>query len=339
MGEFMGSRSESLLGKNLIDMTGQRFGRWTVLHQAPSRPYGDGVHATTMWHCRCDCGNEADVAAASLRNGDSQSCGCLKIERLSKSQDLIGQRFGRWLVIDTAEAIIIGKKQKRKQKMWLCECDCGTIKAVSERSLISGKTISCGCYRKEQHRANAVHEDLTGLQFGAWTALECLGRRYYNHGSALMYRCRCECGNEGIVSASSLKLGDSQSCGCRREIKSYSEQHMCDILNDMGIRYQRNFWFDGLVGIKGKPLSYDFALFDELDSIMCLIECQGQQHEKPVAFFGGEQQFEIQQEHDKRKRQFAEHKGIPLIEISWRKHSRDSIEREFRSQFSALFSF
>lgn len=333
----MSSRSESLRGKNLVDMTGERIGRWTVLYQAPSRPYGDGTHATTMWHCRCDCGTEADVAAASLRNGDSQSCGCLKIEKLSKRYDLIGQRFGRWLVVGEAEPIIIGKKQKRKQKMWLCQCDCGTVKPVSERSLLGGKTVSCGCYRKEQHKAAASHEDLVGQQFGAWTVLKCLGRKHYNHGSALMYLCRCECGNEGVVNAGSLKLGDSQSCGCRREIKSYAEHHMCAILDEMGLSYQRNYWYNSLVGLKGKPLSYDFAILDDHGTVMCLVECQGQQHEKPIAFFGGQAQFEIQQEHDARKRDFADQCGIPLIEISWRNRSRDAIWAEFQNQFSMLF--
>lgn len=50
----------------LIDMTGQRFGRWTVLEHAGG----------TRWLCRCDCGTEKPVSGDTLRSGRSKSCGC-----------------------------------------------------------------------------------------------------------------------------------------------------------------------------------------------------------------------------------------------------------------------
>lgn len=73
----------------LIDLTGQRFGRLTVLGRAPShvtytlQPYGGATYeCKTMWHVRCDCGTEKDVEAQSLRRGYSRSCGCLRRERI-----------------------------------------------------------------------------------------------------------------------------------------------------------------------------------------------------------------------------------------------------------------
>lgn len=56
--------------RKLIDLTGQRFGRWTVV----SRTAGSG---TAHWHCRCDCGGEKTVEGPSLRRGLSTSCGCV----------------------------------------------------------------------------------------------------------------------------------------------------------------------------------------------------------------------------------------------------------------------
>lgn len=58
------------------DLTGQRFGRWTVLYQAESRRDSRG-YPLVMWHCLCDCGVEKDVLGETLRNGRSKSCGCL----------------------------------------------------------------------------------------------------------------------------------------------------------------------------------------------------------------------------------------------------------------------
>lgn len=61
----------------LEDLTGQRFGRWAVIERAPNKG------KVTMWHCKCDCGNEKDVCAAKLKNGESRSCGCLQKEIVS----------------------------------------------------------------------------------------------------------------------------------------------------------------------------------------------------------------------------------------------------------------
>lgn len=58
----------------LVDLTGQRFGRLTVLSRAPN----DGRR--TRWNCRCDCGTEKSVGTEALRCGDTSSCGCLQIE-------------------------------------------------------------------------------------------------------------------------------------------------------------------------------------------------------------------------------------------------------------------
>jgi hypothetical protein len=55
-----------------IDLTGQRFGRWTVLGKGPSPPSWASAH----WLCRCSCGAERVVASRHLRSGKSASCGC-----------------------------------------------------------------------------------------------------------------------------------------------------------------------------------------------------------------------------------------------------------------------
>ena len=59
--------------------------------------------------------------------------------------------------------------------------------------------------------------------------------------------------------------------------------------------------FDGLYGVNGGLLSYDFYL----PKYNLLIEAQGRQHEKPIDYFGGEKSFIIQKEHDKRKYEYA----------------------------------
>lgn len=62
--------------------TGQRYGRLTVLEELPSIVYPGRVSRVAVWLVRCDCGTQKPVRAASLRLGDSRSCGCIKSEML-----------------------------------------------------------------------------------------------------------------------------------------------------------------------------------------------------------------------------------------------------------------
>ena len=62
-----------------IDITGQRFGRLTVLSRSANDSKG-----RTYWLCECDCGVEKSFKTKYLRNGDTKSCGCLVIDTITK---------------------------------------------------------------------------------------------------------------------------------------------------------------------------------------------------------------------------------------------------------------
>lgn len=63
------------MGK-LIDITGKKFGRLTVIKRVGSNKQGQST-----WLCKCDCGNEKVVVGAALRRGYVKSCGCLVMEK------------------------------------------------------------------------------------------------------------------------------------------------------------------------------------------------------------------------------------------------------------------
>lgn len=90
------------MGK-LIDLTGQRFGRLTVIERANNyiSPKGE---PKARWICLCDCGNVAEVNGNDLRKGHTKSCGCLNIE--SAISNLAGV------------SITHGKSYTRLYKIW-----------------------------------------------------------------------------------------------------------------------------------------------------------------------------------------------------------------------------
>lgn len=83
----------------LIDLTGQRFGRLTVVSRAENTKNGH-----PRWLCRCDCGSSSIVVGKDLRSGHTESCGCLQKERTSKSN----QKLKNY-----------GEAETRLYKIWL----------------------------------------------------------------------------------------------------------------------------------------------------------------------------------------------------------------------------
>jgi len=110
--------------------------------------------------------------------------------------------------------------------------------------------------------------------------------------------------------------------------ESNGEKIIRQYLSEKNMDYDIQKSFDGLVGVKERKLTFDFAVY--LNNRCILIEYQGIQHYEPVDFDGkGEenalQQFMIQQEHDKRKKGYAKKNHYPLIEIKYTLATYDEI--------------
>lgn len=111
---------------------------------------------------------------------------------------MIGQEYGHFKVLEYAGT------NKHNKAQWLCRCDCGNEVVVTQQNLINGNSTKC----KKCSYVNLRHprKDLSGQKFGKLTVLEYAGDR--------TYKCLCDCGNETIVRQTSLKSGNTRSCGC-----------------------------------------------------------------------------------------------------------------------------
>ena len=89
-----------------IDLTGQQFGRWSVIRKAPDSITPKGTRYTRWW-CRCSCGNPKliSVATSALRSGKSKSCGCL-------NNELRSARLKRFNSYEFQEGFVIGLTSK-----------------------------------------------------------------------------------------------------------------------------------------------------------------------------------------------------------------------------------
>ena len=145
------------------------------------------------------------------------------------------------------------------------------------------------------------------------------------------YKCRCQlCGKEYVFRSDDFVVNPPTDYGPRAYDGYWSDAH-CDchpvssfqwtvvkFLEENDFRYYAEVGFPGLFGVNGGALRFDFVILDAFNMVKCLIECQGEQHYKPVEEFGGESKFRIQQANDELKREFVEKHNIPFIELSYK---------------------
>lgn len=101
---------------------------------------------------------------------------------MSNFKDLTGMKFKKLKVLKR-----IGT-DKRRNVIWLCECECGNLKEYTTALLYNKNVISCGCLRKENAKklGKSIYSDRTihGKRYtrlyNIWCAMK--QRCYYKNG-------------------------------------------------------------------------------------------------------------------------------------------------------------
>ena len=75
----------------IIDITGQTFGKLTVLGYA-----GRGLRRSSLWNVRCDCGTEKATTSLNLRHGKSRSCGGCNFKHGATRHGLVTREYRIW---------------------------------------------------------------------------------------------------------------------------------------------------------------------------------------------------------------------------------------------------
>lgn len=125
------------------DLSNKTYGDWTVLTFV-----GTNKNRQAIWHCKCTCGEEQDVLATYLKTGKSRHCKQCGNKNKQNSfyknlyykENLLNQKFGKLTVIEETS-----QRNKNKEILWRCLCDCGGEKNVSTSDLKRGYVTSCGC--------------------------------------------------------------------------------------------------------------------------------------------------------------------------------------------------
>ena len=218
--------------KKRLNLVGQRYGRLMVLSFAEARCRGSETRPRSYWLCLCDCGRQKVICSADLRDGATQSCGCRKLEAVSRlgrqnggkrpATDLTGQRFGRLTVVGLSAFRGNGKTTRPH---WSCECDCGNLATASGLNLKSGHTRSCGCL----HRENSVRQALARKSIPSPNRTHGMSRTAaYRTWASMIQRCENpKCPAWSTYGGRGIRVCESWH--------SY-EQYAADLLTILGVR-------------------------------------------------------------------------------------------------------
>lgn len=291
------------------DLTGLTFGNLKVLEEIPVK----NRQGKILYKCECSCGNIVEVKAINLKKGITKSCGCIKESKI-KNTDIIGKKFGSFLV---ESFDYIDKRNVRKYK---CRCDCGNVVSVNVYNLLAGRSTNCGCVRKKSLSIKKK-DDMIGKKFGKLTVIE---KHEVNKNKKIVYKCLCECGGVCYATTQSLKSGHTSSCGC---IKSSGNMLLEQAIKKLSIPYKKEYQ----VNLDYSDIKYiRFDIY--LPTINTAIEFDGEQHYKPIKFFGGEERFKLQKFQDEIKNNYCKENNIKLIRIPY--YEKDNILKILQDNLS-----
>lgn len=119
--------------------------------------------------------------------------------------DLTGKKFGKW------EVLTFAHKNKFGHDFYNCKCSCGVVDVIRGHNLTQRKSKNCKkCKYKNQRKYETIK---VGDNYGDWKVLSINHQDKY---SKIHYLCECKCGNKKTIVGTSLKNGDSKSCGCSK---------------------------------------------------------------------------------------------------------------------------
>lgn len=282
-----------------INLLNQKIGKLLVLEETNKRK-----NKSIVWKCQCECGNIEEFSTKELRSDgiiQCRQCGNQRKPKSNLTEDIIGKKFNHLTVLDKTD------KKSGGKILYKCQCDCEkhTILYVPRTDLKNNHTTSCGCSKRKYKIGDIIQNK---------KIIDYVGSK--NNNGHYYYKVKCLlCGRE--YEALGQTLEKTLGCGCQ---KSIGEFNIIQILQNNNIKYIKEYSFPQSL------LRFDFALIDENNNILRLIEFDGEQHyEQNVKNSGWNtyQKYQYTLEHDLQKNQLALSHHIPLVRIPY--WERDNI--------------
>lgn len=251
-----------------------------------------------IWH-RCDvCGNEWQVCPRDTLSG--RGCPVCADKRKKKFQSLSHKEYlQRVLSIHNTIEVVDEYKDNKTPIKHKC-LKCGYVWNTKPQSILQGcKCPKCAgnySYTQEEYIQKVAKVNPN---------IEVLGSYQGSH-TKIKHKCLID-GCIWSITPSDVLSGK----GCPHCKKSKGEEVILNYLNTNNILYSTQHKFDDCKNIF--PLPFDFYL---PNYNMC-IEYDGEQHYRPIEYFGGQEKFIITQQNDNIKTRYCQNNNIKLLRIPY----------------------
>lgn len=234
----------------------------------------------------------------------------------------VGKQYGK-LIVESVNH----ERSDSKHTYYNCRCLCGNTDIIIKRSDYLNENSNCGCVKHRvsiksieslQKYAKKREEELVGQRFGKLTVIEHAGKMK-DRNNANIWKCQCDCGNITFATTSELRSFHIKSCGC---LYSYYEMLIASFLRKENISFKQEYIFKDLKNpLTNMYLRFDFALFDEKEKILGLIEYNGEQHYNKESSWYSEEYLK----RDEQKINYCKNHYIPLLILNKNTFSYEKI--------------
>ena len=233
-----------------------------------------------------------------------------------------GKNLPHWYVKDQIETkyphILVLSEFNGMNQSLKCYCKKHNefFTQVAKEVFYYGRGCSC-CTNERRSNCNKLsNEEIIFRAIQLNPDIEVLDvSNYENYYSKILVKCK-KCGNIWNASLGDLHNQNGHCPFCYiRSSTSVGELNIFNILEGNHIKYAPHYSIGDCKNVK--PLPFDAAIFDSDMCLKGLIEYQGEQHYKPIDYFGGEEKYKQRQINDRIKEEYCNKHNIPLLIIPY----------------------
>ena len=186
------------------DFLGKKFNKLTIVGDAGIRGnYFRQVKTT------CECGVSKNLRLSSVLHGEIKSCGCAQYSNQSTHKEYaisyINKKFNKLTIIEYVGSV-------KNKSIVKAICDCGNIKEYYLVKLKNSTTKSCGCLKSQMTKERVMSPiyDIINKKFNRLTVIGYIGSK----NKQSIVSAICECGVTKDYLLTSIRNGNTKSCGC-----------------------------------------------------------------------------------------------------------------------------
>lgn len=260
---------------------------------------------------RCSCGEIYLKEYRNFKRAKNKSCQSCSEKAIRDSYRHPYSKVFEY--IETKGCELLSKEYKNNEQLLKIRCGCGqTFRKTYAKFVGRDETRCADCTNLLKREAHSFSiEEVKEMLRKDGNVL--VSREYVNMKNPL--NIRCSCGNQFTTSLEVYGRGKKR-CGPCSGVTSRNELQVIEELekNPEIISFEEEYSYADCGNIF--PYPFDFLVVTSAGNYF-LIEVDGEQHFRPIDFFGGEVAYEKQVARDKTKTKYCLQNNIPLLRIPY----------------------